>query len=141
MVHIGSTERTVIQTHYTYFYFFVKELQQVPPARVSSNKFQKHFRSTSDSSRLKRELEGHYDIIYVIDSSSSITRAEFRKGIEAIQMLIDRGVPETKHAAMTVASEAKLIFSFTSAENAAQELTKLKKLEGKQTCKRPWRRA
>ena len=131
MVHIGSTERTVIQTHYTYFYFFVKELQQVPPASVSSNKFQKHFRSTSDSSRLKRELEGHYDIIYVIDSSSSITRAEFRKGIEAIQMLIDRGVPETKHAAMTVASEAKLIFSFTSAENAAQELTKLQKTGGK----------
>ena len=46
-------------------------------------------------------------------------------------MLIDRGVPETKHAAMTVASEAKLIFSFTSAENAAQELTKLQKTGGK----------
>lgn len=110
---------------------FFKEFQQIPAARLTSDKIQMHFISTSDSTRLKRQLKGHYDIIYVIDSSSSISRAEFRKGIKAIQTLIDKSAPETKHAAITVADEARPIFTFTSADEASQKLEELERTGGK----------
>lgn len=90
-----------------------------------------HFIRTSDSSRLKRQLRGDYDIIYIIDSSSSISRAEFRKGIKAIQILIDRGAPETMHAAITVANHAQPFFTFTSGEKANEKLETLERTGGK----------
>ena len=67
--------------------------QQEPQARS--------FKCTeTDASRLKRRLRGHCDILYIIDSSSSISRAEFRKGIKAIQMLIDESARDSLHAAI-----------------------------------------
>lgn len=90
-----------------------------------------HFLAQTDSSRLKRQLRGDYDIIYIIDSSSSISRAEFSKGIKAIQMLIDRGAPETLHAAITVATHAHTAFTFTFGEKATNELKKLQRTGGK----------
>jgi len=90
-----------------------------------------HFISTSDSYRLKRQLRGDYDIIYVIDSSSSISKAEFRKGIKAIQILIDRGAPGTKHAAITVANDAQPVFTFISGEKASEKLENLERSGGK----------
>lgn len=90
-----------------------------------------HFFTQTDASRLKRQLRGHYDIIYIIDSSSSISHAEFRKGIKAIQMLIDKGAPETLHAAITVASRAHPAFTFTSGERANEMLEKLQRTGGK----------
>lgn len=90
-----------------------------------------HFLAQTDSSRLKRQLRGDYDLIYVIDSSSSINRAEFRKGIKAIQMLIHKGAPETLHAAITVATHAHPAFTFTSGEKANEELEKLQRTGGK----------
>lgn len=90
-----------------------------------------HFLAQTDASRLKRQLRGHYDIIYIIDSSSSISRAEFRKGIKAIQMLIDRGAPDTLHAAITVANHAHAVFTFTSGDKANEKLEKLQRIGGK----------
>ncbi len=90
-----------------------------------------HFLAQTDSSRLKRQLRGDYDIIYIIDSSSSISRAEFQKGIKAIQMLIDRGAPETLHGAITVATHAHTAFTFTFGEKANNELEKLQRTGGK----------
>ena len=90
-----------------------------------------HFLAQTDASRLKRQLRGHYDIIYIIDSSSSISRAEFRKGIKAIQMLIDRGAPDTLHAAITVANHAHAVLAFTSGDKANEKLEKLQRIGGK----------
>ena len=90
-----------------------------------------HFLAQTDASRLKRQLRGHYDIIYIIDSSSSISRAEFRKGIKAIQMLIDKGARDSLHAAITVANQAHPVFTFSSVEKANEKLEKLQRTGGK----------
>ena len=106
------------------------ELQNIPPADKTSGKLQKNFVST-DVGRLKRQLRGYYDIIYVIDSSSSISRFEFRKGIQAIQILVDRAAPESLHAVIAVASRAHVIFSFTSGAVAKRNLETLQRMGGK----------
>ncbi|KAL9984408.1 hypothetical protein ACROYT_G006696 [Oculina patagonica] len=59
------------------------KFQRIPSAKTTSNKLQMHFLTQTDSSRLKRQLRGDYDIIYIIDSSSSISRAEFQTGARA----------------------------------------------------------
>lgn len=46
-------------------------------------------------------------------------------------MLIDRGAPETLHAAITVATHARAAFNFTSGEIANEELEKLQRTGGK----------
>ena len=46
-------------------------------------------------------------------------------------MLIDRGAPETRHAVITVASQAQLAFNFTSGEQANKNLEKLERTGGK----------
>ena len=111
--------------------FLVEEFQHVPPVMITSNRLKMHFLTQTDSSRLKRQLRGYYDIIYIIDSSSSISHAEFRKGIKAIQMLIDKGAPETLHAAITVATHAQPAFTFTSGEKAIEKLEELQRTGGK----------
>lgn len=107
------------------------KFQHIPSVRTTSKKLQMHFLAQTDASRLKRQLRGRYDIIYIIDSSSSISRAEFRKGIKAIQMLIDKGARDSLHAAITVANQAHPVFTFSSVEKANQKLEKLQRTGGK----------
>ncbi|XP_022789673.1 collagen alpha-1(XXII) chain-like [Stylophora pistillata] len=107
------------------------KFQHIPSARTTSKKLQMHFLAQTDASRLKRQLRGHYDIIYIIDSSSSISRAEFQKGIKAIQMLIDRGAADSVHAAITVANQAHTVFTFTTSEKANEKLERLQRTGGK----------
>lgn len=72
-----------------------------------------------------------YDTIFLIDSSSSVNRLNFERGMHALRQLIDRGLPDSYYAAISFASEARLEFSFVDKETAKLFLRKVKYRRGR----------
>ena len=106
--------------------------QEVPPENVTAVKFAKHFLMQGEiidwqsAVRLKRQAGGGfkhsksypYDVLFMIDSSGSIKRKDFRTGIEALKGLVPRTRPDTAYASMTFSNNAKIDFPFCSPEEA-----------------------
>ena len=84
-----------------------------------------------DGRIVKRQARQPYDVTYVIDSSSSISSAEFKKGNRALQLLAKRFHPDTHYAIVTIATRAKLYSKFTSSEEAGRLLRRLRRSGGK----------
>lgn len=84
--------------------------------------------------RLKRQLIQKYwiyNIIYVIDSSSSIKNVDFRLAIEAMELLTAKAQPNTRYAAVMFATHAQVISTFTSPDEIVRRLRTVKRLRGK----------
>lgn len=72
-----------------------------------------------------------YDTIFLIDSSSSVNRLNFKRGIHALKRLVDRGLPDSYYAAITFANDARLEFGFVNKNTAKLLLHKVKYRRGR----------
>lgn len=75
----------------------------------------KYFLDRQDYQRGKRYLP-YYDIIFILDSSSSISRANFNLSVTTAQNLVTRFDPDTQFAAVTFGTDATVNFHFKSAK-------------------------
>ena len=80
---------------------------------------------------VKRQLSPPNDLIFVIDSSSSVTTWEFRKGNLALQYLTSRFREDTRFAVVTIATRAKIHSKFLPIEGAGRVLQRLRRSGGK----------
>ncbi|XP_031557670.1 integrin alpha-X-like [Actinia tenebrosa] len=83
--------------------------------------------------RLKRQLIQKvllYNIIYVVDSSSSMKDVDFRHAIEAIRLLTAKARPNTRYAAVIFATHAQVISTFTTPAEIVRKLRAVKRLRG-----------
>ncbi|XP_074632209.1 integrin alpha-1-like [Acropora palmata] len=115
-------ERTKIRgfTHQSRF-------QHVPKQRVTAKKIERFFiRSDNDlRKRSRRDIEDNhtrYDVVLIFDSSNSIRRRDFYRGVKALEVIIDKAQPDTHYAAITFSQKATISFDFTDYETAKQYL-------------------
>ena len=59
-----------------------------------------------------------YDVIFLVDSSWSIRRGPFYKGMRALRQLMSKGRPDTRYAAIKFSDNAKVQFSFMDGKQA-----------------------
>lgn len=106
--------------------------QKIPPAIETAKKLYKNFFGGETRRIHKRQILGNFfDVILVIDSSSSVSNGEFVKGLSALHNLVDKSRNDTNYAAITYATRAKIEFDFTSSVNAAGKFRALKRSGGK----------
>ena len=106
--------------------------QKIPPAIETAKKLYKNFFGGGTGRIHKREILGtFFDVILVVDSSSSVSSGEFAKGVGALRNLVEKSRNDTNYAAITYSTRAKIEFDFTSRFNAAGRLRALKRSGGK----------
>lgn len=106
--------------------------QKIPPAIETAKKFYKNFLGGETRRIHKRQILGNFfDVVLVIDSSSSVSSGEFVKGLSALRELVDKSRNDTNYAAITYATRAKIEFDFASSTDAAGKLRALKRSGGK----------
>ena len=64
-----------------------------------------------------------YDVVFIIDDSSSIPTSQFKVGLEALKIGIEKSDFRTNFAATKFSYEASLLFKFTSPYQAIRKLT------------------
>lgn len=116
--------------------FALSDLKGIPSPEETAKKFKKHFldlekEDLSIPYRTKRQLYNFFDVVYIIDSSSSISELEFKRGIQAIQQIILKSKPASRHGVITIATTGNIALNFTTNEKAAQKLRTLKRSGGK----------
>ena len=111
---------------------FCLEFQKIPPAIVTAKKLYENFLVGENRRLHKRQILGNYfDVILVVDSSSSVSKGEFAKGLIALQDLVKKSGNDTNYAAITYATRAKIQFNFSSSVEAAGKLHALGRSGGK----------
>lgn len=110
------------------------DLQTIPSLEETAKKLGRHFLGHNEEiplKRSKRQLFNYFDVAYIIDSSSSISELEFKRGILAIQQMISKSKASSKHALITIATQARLVLNFASQGIAVDKLRMLKRSGGK----------
>ena len=85
-----------------------------------------HYESgETPATRLKRQAGAKrrlypYDVLFIIDSSASIRKREFKQGMKALIGLIPRARPDTIYASITFSTMAEIDFLFTNADEAGR---------------------
>ncbi|XP_078357074.1 integrin alpha-1-like [Oculina patagonica] len=111
---------------------YYESFQKIPPAIETARKLYKYFFRVETRRIHKRQILGNFfDVILVIDSSSSVSSGEFVKGLSALRNLVDKSRNDTNYAAITYATRAKIEFDFTSSVDAAVKFRALKRSGGK----------
>ena len=87
--------------------------QTIPPIPEIRQKLMRYFLDRQDDSRGKRYISYH-DIVFVLDSSNSISEADFNLSLTAVQGLVTRFDPDTMFAAVTISTNASVNFNFKS---------------------------
>lgn len=87
----------------------------IPPLQVTRDNLMKYFLDRQDYPRGKRYIP-YYDIIFILDSSSSISRANFNLSLLTAQNLVERFDPDTQFAAVSFGTDAVLNFNFNSSK-------------------------
>ena len=75
----------------------------------------KYLLDRHDNSRGRRYIP-YYDIVFVLDSSDSISRADFKLSVSAAQSLVPRFDPDSSFAAVTFGASASVSFNFNSSK-------------------------
>ena len=75
----------------------------------------KYFLDRPDYPRGKRYIP-YYDITFILDSSASITEANFKLSITTAKNLVTRFDPDTQFAAITFGTNAVVQFKFNSSK-------------------------
>ncbi|XP_031551728.1 uncharacterized protein LOC116288997 [Actinia tenebrosa] len=112
----------------------IEDLQAIPSSEETAKKLERHFLGHDEElplKRSKRQLFNYFDVVYIIDSSSSISELEFKRGIRAVQEMIRKSKASSKHALITVATQARLVLEFTSQGIAVNKLRMLRRTGGK----------
>lgn len=110
------------------------EFQKIPPALETAKKLYRNFLGGETRRLHKRQILGNYfDVILVLDSSSSVSRGEFAKGLSALEDLVKKSRNDTSYAAVTYSTSAKIQFNFTSSAEieTAGRLRAIKRSSGK----------
>ena len=115
---------------YAIFHFhslpFFPFFPEISPIEESATKFTNHFLYAG---RMHTGIS--YDIIVLIDSSSSVGKLYFKKAVQALQELITKAHWESHFAVVTVATRCEIVVNFTSGKVAAEKLGKLSRSGGK----------
>ena len=97
--------------------FLITEVLEIPPPKVTAKKIMKYFLHRKDNlttTRVKRQTESNNtvnNVIYVIDSSNSIRKEDFNKGLRALVYLTEKAKPDTRYAVVNFATEATVLTS------------------------------
>lgn len=75
----------------------------------------KYLLDRQDNSRGRRYIP-YYDIVFVLDSSDSISNTDFNFSVTAAQGLVPRFDPDTLFAAVAFAANASVSFNFNSSK-------------------------
>ena len=75
----------------------------------------KYLLDRHDNSRGRRYVP-YYDIVFILDSSDSISIADFKLSVTAAQSLVTRFDPESSFAAVTFGTNASVSFNFNSSK-------------------------
>lgn len=111
---------------------YITGFQKIPPAKETAKKLYKNFFDGETRRIHKRQILGNFfDVILVVDSSSSVSSGEFAKGLGALRNLVYKSRNDTNYAAITYATRAKIEFDFTSSFDAAGKFHALKRSGGK----------
>ena len=113
-----------------HFFEFIPAFQTVPPPSVTANKFMTNFLGMGNmmSPGRRKRSSRHEDVVAVIDGSGSIHLCEFNKGKEALRNLMGKmrkSGYETKYAAVTFSTSARVNFKFLPSSSAANEIMKI----------------
>lgn len=71
-----------------------------------------------------------HDVVFLIDSSRSLTRRSFHHRLKALRRLTERGRPNTRYAAITFSKHAKIEFNFSSQADTEVKLRSVKHMAG-----------
>lgn len=108
------------------------EFQRIPPALETAKKLYENFLGSKTRRLHKRQiLANYFDVILVLDSSSSVSRGEFGSGLSALQDLVYKSRNDTNYAAVTFATRAEIQFNLTSSVEAARKLRTIPRSGGK----------
>ena len=124
---------TKLYSKFDYVLYLLRlEFQKIPPAIETAKKIYKNFYGGVTRRIHKRQVLGtFFDVILVVDSSSSVSSGEFAKGLGALRNLVEKSRNDTNYAAITYSTRAKIEFDFTSRFNAAARFRALKRSGGK----------
>ncbi|KAL9958534.1 hypothetical protein ACROYT_G035562 [Oculina patagonica] len=107
-----------------------ESFQMIPSLQVTRDNLMKYFLDRQDYPRGKRYIP-YYDIIFILDSSSSISRANFNLSLLTAQNLVERFDPDTQFAAVSFGTDAVLNFNFNSSKVAIESLGHIQYQGGK----------
>ncbi|KXJ19100.1 collagen alpha-1(XXII) chain [Exaiptasia diaphana] len=107
---------------------FLDRYQHVPSKVQTARKLMTNFLDRNSNRRLKREIENgiFYDVVFLLDSSSSVGKKEFRNAVLALQTLITRAKDDTVYAGITFATTANVTFTFTNPLDAMKHIGQIK---------------
>lgn len=107
-----------------------ERFQHVPPLRETRKNLMKYFLDRRPDLRGKRYTP-YYDIIFILDSSTSISQAHFNLSLITARNLVTRFAPDTQFAAVTFGTNATVNFKFNSSRVAIESLRKIRYSGGK----------
>jgi len=107
-----------------------ERFQNVPPLQETRQYLMKYFLDRQPDSRGKRYTP-YYDIIFILDSSASISQEHFNLSLITARSLVTRFAPDTQFAAVTFGSNATVNFNFNSSRVAIESLRKIHYRGGK----------
>ena len=88
-------------------------LRDIPPLEETRHKMMTYLLDRHDNSRDKR-FTPYYDVVFVLDSSESISRADFNVSVSVAKSLVTRFEPDSPFAAITFGTNASVSFNFKS---------------------------
>ena len=88
--------------------------QEIPKPEETANKIEKDFLDRQGQQAPK--TLSVFDVVFLIDSSGSISQEDFQVELQGMLALIKRMKPGTGIAALTFSTHARVIFPFLSAE-------------------------
>ncbi|XP_068691484.1 von Willebrand factor-like [Montipora foliosa] len=93
--------------------YCVLGLRAIPPLEETRHKMMTYLLDRHDNSRDKR-FTPYYDVVFVLDSSESVSRADFNVSVSVAKSLVTRFEPDSRFAAITFGANASVSFNFKS---------------------------
>lgn len=112
---------------------YYQKFQEIPSNEATARKLYQNFLGRQTRKLYKRQISlgNYFDGIIVLDSSSSVSKGAFARGLMALQDLVRKSRNDTNYAAITFATRGTIQFNFTQSFEAAQKLRELKRTGGK----------
>ena len=87
--------------------YCVLGVRAIPPLEETRHKMMTYLLDRHDNSRDKR-FTPYYDVVFVLDSSESISRADFNVSVSVAKILVTRFEPDSRFAAITFGANASV---------------------------------
>lgn len=101
-----------------------ESFQKIPPTQETKEYLMKYFLDRLDYTRGKR-FTPYHDIIFILDSSESLSMENFNLSVVIAQRLVSRFDPDTQFAAVVFGANATISFNFHFARVAVESLGKV----------------